>query len=43
MVSYGFEQAKRKLAPVDSPYEWEEPDRPVPPHVEPDQGGNDYE
>lgn len=27
MVSYGYEQAVRKLAPCDSPFEWGRDDR----------------
>jgi len=40
MVSYGLEQAKRKLAPVGSPYTW---DRPVPAHVDPEREGGEDE
>lgn len=37
MVSYSLEEAKRKLAPVDSPYNWDEQDENRPPHVNPEE------
>jgi len=36
MVSYNYEQAVRKLAPCDSPFEWESADSPHP-NIDPDE------
>lgn len=40
MVTVGYEQALRRLSPVDSPCSWED-ERPVPTHVAPEQGGGE--
>jgi hypothetical protein len=38
MVTVGYEHAIRRRVPVDSPYSWDS-QRPVPPHADPDEGG----